>query len=142
MTDFNVNIAIEKERNILDDLNNILNTIGEFTETNITKPAALFTEDFITGPILNVTNGFNIQNNVDKNKTDWIWAKIIYKKIYYLINNIIKNIIMTIRNEIDINLYTIIKKVMNKYVINKKYIKDDDCMVWKNIYIINKCKKI
>ena len=36
---------------------------------------------------------------------------------------------MTIRNEIDINLYTIIKKVMNKYVINKKYIKDDDCMV-------------
>ena len=70
MTDFNVNIAIEKERNILDDLNNILNTIGEFTETNITKPATLFTEDFITGPILNVTNGFNIQNNVDKNQTD------------------------------------------------------------------------
>ena len=30
---------------------------------------------------------------------------------------------MPIRNEIDINLYTIIKKVMNKCLINKKYIK-------------------
>ena len=69
MTDFDVNIAIEKEKNILDDLNNILNTIGEFTETNITKPATTFTEDFITGPILNVANGFNIQNNVDNNQT-------------------------------------------------------------------------
>jgi len=48
---------------------------------------------------------------------------------------------MSIRNEIDINLFSYIKKVMNKFIINKKNTQDDS-MVWKNIYIINKCKKI
>lgn len=36
---------------------------------------------------------------------------------------------MPIRNEIDINLFSIIKKVMNKYIIKKKNIKLDDSIV-------------
>jgi hypothetical protein len=36
---------------------------------------------------------------------------------------------MPIRNEIDINLFSIIKKVMNKCIINKKNIKLDDSIV-------------
>tara|TARA_B100001142_G_C13929471_1_gene498685 strand:+ start:212 stop:406 length:195 start_codon:yes stop_codon:yes gene_type:complete len=53
--------------------------------------------------------------------------KIIYKK-YYLINNTIKKK-MPVRNEIDINLFNIIKKVMNKCFVNKKNIKKDNIMV-------------
>ena len=32
---------------------------------------------------------------------------------------------MSIRNEIDINLFSYIKKVMNKFIINKKNTQDD-----------------
>lgn len=32
---------------------------------------------------------------------------------------------MPIKNEIDINLFSCIKKVMNKFIINKKNIQDD-----------------
>tara|TARA_Y100000389_G_scaffold171324_1_gene178935 strand:- start:5837 stop:6037 length:201 start_codon:yes stop_codon:yes gene_type:complete len=54
--EFDINISIEKERNILDDLNNILNIIGEFTDTNIGKPTIQLSEDYISKPIIKVTD--------------------------------------------------------------------------------------
>jgi len=54
-----LNEAIQNEKNILNDLTNLLNSIGEFTDNNITKPTTKFTDDYITKPFNSVIDEIN-----------------------------------------------------------------------------------